>query len=255
MTISATSRGLLFGTAAESYERFRLGYPDEVVDRTLSYAGRHVANAVEVGAGTGKATRAFASRGIKVRALEPDQDMFTVLERETLGMPVEPVLSAFEQYDGPRVDLVYAGVLWQGADPWTRWCHAADLLVEGGVVALFGSPTRIADAEVRAAVEGARRMTFEDDTFGGPDGDSANGRRWPKHELDESGLFKDVEHHLLAREVVLPQKEYVGYLSTVSAYLDLPLDESQDVLRRIADVVPEQVRLDLSVHLHLARRA
>src|ERR1700709_1053968 len=127
---SATSRGLLRGTSAESYERFRLGYPDQVVDRTLAYAVSHVRRAVEVAAGTGKATRAFASRGVHVTALEADSDMFTVLCRETVGMPGEAVLSSFEKYDGPPVDLLYAAASWDWTDPLHSWTRAVDLLVD-----------------------------------------------------------------------------------------------------------------------------
>ncbi len=255
MTTSATPRGLLFGTAAESYERFRLGYPDEVVDRTLDYAGRPVETAVEVGAGTGKATRAFASRGIRVTALEPDQGMFTVLERETDGMPVAPVRAAFEEYAGDRTDLVYAAASWHWTDPATRWTRAADLLVEGGVVAVFGSPMKVADPDVQDAVADACRPTLDDVAFRPQEeGDSA-GRPWPAHELDGSDLFADVEDHVLAREVVVPRKEYVGYLSTLSACLQLAPVERQELLHRIAGVVPAQVRLDLAVQLFLARRA
>ena len=126
MSTSATPRGLLFGSAAESYERFRLGYPDEVVDRTLSYADRPVADALEIGAGTGKATRAFASRGIHVTALEPDPDMCTVLRREIQAMPVSPVHTRFEEYDGDRVDLVYAAAAMHWTDPATRWQRVHD---------------------------------------------------------------------------------------------------------------------------------
>jgi hypothetical protein len=53
--------------------------------------------------------------------------------------------------------------------------------------------------------------------------------------------------------VLVPQREFVGYLSTVSAYLLLPLALRQRALTRIADALPEQVRLDVTVHLHLAR--
>lgn len=241
--MSATPRGLVFGTIAESHERFRLGYPDEVVDRTLAYAGRDVTRAVEVGAGTGKATRAFASRGIAVTALEPDPDMFTVLQRETLGMQVEPVAVRFEEYDGPRTDLVYAAAAWHGTEPHTRWNQAAGLLVEGGVVALFNRPVRIADPAVEVSVAAACRTALRDDASGPPGGG-----------LAACGLFTDIEDHLLAREVLVSDREYIGYLSTLPAYLDLPLDERQDLLRRITDVVPAQVRLDLTVSLLLARR-
>lgn len=259
MTTSATPRGLFFGTAAESYERFRLGYPDEVVDRTLDYAGRPVGSAVEVGAGTGKATRAFASRGIRVTALEPDQGMFTVLERETDGMPVSPVRATFEEYAGEPTDLVYAAASWHWTDPATRWTRAADLLAPGGVVAVFGAPMKVADPEVQDAVAAAFRAPLDDVAFR-PAGGEAPGAgepgvaTWPASELHGSDLFADVENHVLAREVVVPQKEYVGYLSTLSVCLQLAPADREGLLRRIADVVPAQVRLDVAVRLLLARR-
>ena len=61
-----TRRALSFGAAASVYERFRPGYPDELADQVLDYAGQPVTSALEIGAGTGKATRAFAARGIEV---------------------------------------------------------------------------------------------------------------------------------------------------------------------------------------------
>jgi trans-aconitate methyltransferase len=241
---SAMSRGLRFGVAAETYERFRIGYPDEVVDRTLAYAGRPVADAVEVGAGTGKATRAFASRGVQVTALEPDPDMYAVLLRETTGMAVEPVLSDLESYDGPRVDLLYAAASWHWTDPASRLDHAARLLRPGGVLAVFGSPMNVADPEVQAAVDAVTGGTLDDPVV-----------RPTDDELRAGTGFTDVRHHVVQRRLVLPQREYVGYLSTLSAYLELPLETRQEVLRRIADVVPPQLPVDLAVGLHLARRA
>jgi len=68
-------RSLSFGSAAEQCERYRLGNPDDVVDAVLEFAGRPVHSALEIGAGTGKATHPFAARGIAVTALEPDAEM------------------------------------------------------------------------------------------------------------------------------------------------------------------------------------
>jgi hypothetical protein len=111
----------------------------------------------------------------------------------------------------------------------------------------------LVDDDQRAAVEEARRPFLTDDEIRhleGPDG-----RRWPAWELDGCDLFEDVQDLCLPREVLLPQKEYVGYLSTVSAYLQLTVRQRQDVLLRIAQVLPEQVRLDAGVRLCLARKA
>lgn len=252
---SAMSRGLLFGTAAESYERFRLGYPDEVVDRTLAYAGRRVTSAVEAGAGTGKATRAFASRGIHVVALEPDPEMFTVLERETRGMPVEPVRRDLESHVGPRTDLLYAAMSWHWVDPDRRCEVAAGLLTDGGTLAVFGGPMQLVDASVQSDVAAAVGRDVDDPAFRPPDPDLFAGRSWLDEEIRACGLFADVQHLRIPRAVVLPQREYVGYLSTLSAYLELSMEERQDVLRRITAVLPPQVTVDLGVGLHLARRA
>ena len=242
---SAPSRGLQRGTAAESFERFRLGYPDGVVDRTLAYAEIPVRSAVEVEAGTGKATRAFASRGVHVTALEPDGDMFTVLERETAGMSVEPVLSSFEKYDGPLVDLVYAAAAWDWTDPLHHWTRAVDLLVDGGVLALFSSPMRVAEPALQTTIDAvcARSDQHLQASAG-----------WLHDEMTASDLVVDVEHHVVPREVVLLQREYIGFLSTVPDYAELPMEERQDLLRRIASGLPSQVLVDATLGLHLARK-
>lgn len=248
MSGSATPRGLLFGSAAESYERYRLGYPDEVVDRVLAYAGRPVRAAVEVGAGTGKATRAFASHGVHVTAVEPDEEMCSVLRRETVAMPVTVVQSPFEEYAGEPVDLVYAAAAMHWIDERTRWRRVRDLLVDGGVTAVFGRAMKLADEELEQAAAEAERAVFID-------ADSRQGlRNEPDNGLAASGLFVDVMNHRVELESVLPQREYVGYLSTVSAYLLLPPADRQELLQRVADLLPEEVRVDVGVGMTMGRR-
>jgi hypothetical protein len=89
-------RGLLFGSVAEGYERYRLGYPKELVDTVLRYAEGPVGAALEVGAGTGKATlRGPWHRGHCARTRA---DMANVLVRVTQGLPVRPVVTTFEHF-------------------------------------------------------------------------------------------------------------------------------------------------------------
>jgi SAM-dependent methyltransferase len=247
MTTSATPGRAVLGTAAESHERFRPGYPDEVVDRTLAFARRRVAGAVEIGAGTGKAARAFASRGVRVTALESDPEMFAVLQRETLGMQVEPVPCGLEEYDGPQPDLVYAATSWHRTDPRTRCVRAAGLLPGGGVLAVFGSTVEVIDPRVRATVERLAAPYQGDDA-------GVDLSREVRHELGSCGLFTGTREHVVVRRVLRPQREYVGYLSTVAGYLMLPLESRQRVLHLLAEILPAQVPLELTFRLHLARR-
>jgi trans-aconitate methyltransferase len=106
--LGMSSRALSFGVKAGAYERFRPGYPVELVDVVMTYAGRPVLTALEIGAGTGKATRLFAQRGITVTATEPDGAMLAEL-RKHAPANVRTVQAAFEDLrPGEIYGLVYA---------------------------------------------------------------------------------------------------------------------------------------------------
>jgi SAM-dependent methyltransferase len=250
-----TTRALSFGAAAEAYERFRPGYPDELVDRVLAYAGRPVRTALEIGAGTGKATRAFAARGIAVTATEPDAAMLRELRRH-VPPGVVAVRAAFEDLALTRAhDLVFAAASLHWTDPAERWSRMAALVEPGGVFASCGGPFRLADPAVDAAVRSARAPFLQDDDVPSPDGTPAEAAmQWPGTELERCAWFTDVEQSVVERRLTLTAADYTGYLSTVSAYLQLDGRAREEVFARILRVLPEQVTVDADITLHLARR-
>jgi len=241
-------RGLSFGSIADQYERYRLDYADEVVDAVQRYAGRPLRFALEVGAGTGKATRLFAARGIHVTALEPDADMAHVLQRTSRGLPAAPVVTTFEQFEtARRFDLVYAAAAWHWTDPATRWARAVELLVPGGVLALFGSPAELADPVLAAAVHEIEKQVL-------PDDDPAVIHPWSIEEMATAAGLIDSAQRELARVVTTTSADVVGRLATVSAYLMLSPEARAEALRRIEAVLPDDVDIDATVQLSLARR-
>ena len=250
-----SSRALSFGSAASDYERFRPAYPAAVVDEVLAYAGRAVASALEIGAGTGKATRVFAARDIAVTATEPDAAMLAVLGRHVPDS-VRTVRATFE--DVPmttRYDLVYAAAALHWTRPEGRWERVASLLVPGGVFASFGGPVRLADPALEEALCSAREPYLPDDEVPSPDGTPADSPlQWPGSELEASEWFDDVRQVLVERRSTVPAVDFVGLLSTVSAYLELDPDVRDTVLRRIHGVLPDRVAVAADITLHLARR-
>ncbi|MEU0152034.1 hypothetical protein [Micromonospora fulviviridis] len=50
--LDMSDRALSFGAMAEAYERFRPGYPAALFDTVMTYAGRPVRTALEIGAET-----------------------------------------------------------------------------------------------------------------------------------------------------------------------------------------------------------
>lgn len=74
-----------FTGLADLYARCRPGYPPEVVDFILARCGLQPGSVlIDVGSGTGIASRLFARRGLQVIGIEPNPDMRKRAEAEAL---------------------------------------------------------------------------------------------------------------------------------------------------------------------------
>ena len=248
-------RALGFGMVAEAYERFRPGYPVELFEVVMTYAGRPVRMALEIGAGTGKATRLFAQRGITVTATEPDGLMLAEL-RKHVPANVKTVQAAFEDLrPGGSYGLVYAAAALHWTNPEGRWSRMATLLEPGGVFASFGGPFQLVDPVVEEAVRAARAPFLESDEVPSPDGTPAGqDMQWPGTELQRSEWFTDVQQSVIERRVTMSSRSYISHLSTISAYLELPAAEQEQVYSRIMQVLPDWVEIAADITVHLARR-
>jgi SAM-dependent methyltransferase len=248
-------RALSFGAVAAAYERFRPAYPVELFDTVMNYASQPIRSALEIGAGTGKATRLFAQGGITVTATEPDPAMLAELRMNTPAT-VTTVQAALEDLRLEETyQLVYAAAALHWTNPASRWSRIAALLEPGGVFASFGGPVHLADPDVDEAVRAARAPFLESDDVASPDGTPAGQlMQWPGSELQRSGWFTDVQQSMIERRLTMSADLYVGHLSTVSAYLQLPTPEQHQVYGRIMQVLPAEVEVVADIAVHLARR-
>ncbi|SEL99419.1 class I SAM-dependent methyltransferase [Streptacidiphilus jiangxiensis] len=253
--MSASTRALSFGAIAHAYEEFRPGYPDELVELVLTFAGRRVRTALEIGAGTGKATRLFAAHGVEVTATDPDAAMLAELSK-AVPAHVRTVQAAFEDLQpGRTYDVVYAAASLHWTRPEERWARVAALLEPDGVVACFGGPVQLADPAVEESVRAARAPYLESDDIPSPDGTAPEAEmQWPGTELQHSDLFTDVRQSVIERRLTMSAADYVGYLSTVSAYLQLPEPTRHQAFAAITRALPATVEIAADITAHLARR-
>jgi SAM-dependent methyltransferase len=227
----------------------------ELFDVVMTYAAQPVRTALEIGAGTGKATRLFAQQGVAVTATDPDRAMLAEL-RQHVPTDVTTVQAAFEDLPpSGSYDLVYAAAALHWTNPHGRWKRMAAMLAPGGVFASFGGPTSLADPAVAEAVQAARQPFLETDDVPSPDGTPPEqDMQWPGTELQRSEYFTDVQQAVIGRRFTMSAAGYVGLLSTVSAYLELPASDRQEVYRRILRVLPATVQISADITVHLARR-
>jgi SAM-dependent methyltransferase len=242
---------------AEQYDLIRPGYPDDLVTAVLAHCGGAGVTALEAGAGTGKATRAFAAQGLRIAAVEPDPAMAGILAASCAGYSgVTVVVSAFEDHvPAEPAGLLFSAQAWHWMDPEVRWARAAAALAPGGSLALFWNLDRIADDRVQAEVTAAHQAVtphIEWDTNAVP-GDGLLDR-WPATELAGIAAFTGLEAHLYRWERLLTRRQYLDYLATHSPYLLLEEPVRTELFARIGEALPGQVVLAEDTVLYLARR-
>src|ERR687894_332937 len=102
----------VFDEVPELYDRVRPGYPDELFADLVAITGiGDDASVLEVGCGTGLATRSLARLGGAVTAVEPGAGMAALARRRLAALHnVEVESSTFEEWDdrGRRFDVLVA---------------------------------------------------------------------------------------------------------------------------------------------------
>ncbi|KPC81947.1 MULTISPECIES: class I SAM-dependent methyltransferase [Streptomyces] len=150
-------RALSFDSAAALYAAARPGYPTALLDAVEELAGRPLSGsrAVDVGAGTGIATRLLHERGARVTAVEPGPGMAGELHRT---LPSVPVVRG----DGNRLplaaasaDLITYAQSWHWTDPDRALPEALRVLRPGGALALWWN---VSDYAVPWVVDQAERL-------------------------------------------------------------------------------------------------
>ncbi|MEY9963357.1 hypothetical protein ABIA33_001390 [Streptacidiphilus sp. MAP12-16] len=234
------ARSKVFGEVAELYDAARPGYADAMVTEVLAYAALGGRAAVEVGAGTGKATVPFAALGIPLVCVEPDARMAGVLRRNTADCPnVQVEVGDFERWQpgGRHYGLLFAASAWNFLDRDRRWdlVHAA--LAPGGAVALVRNPHGIHDAGLRAelarigdrhGITGSPHRFLARDLSGDEPGnwDPA----WPDTECRQDGRFTDLRSVRFRQDLRYDTDRYLGHLASLSAYRILPDDDREQAI-------------------------
>lgn len=129
MTEMATS----FGAATGAYEAGRPSYPTDAVAWLLEPG---VVDVVDVGAGTGKLTRALVGHGRRVTAVDPDPAMLEVLAAALPEVVTCVGTGESLPLDDASADLVTLGQAWHWVDPVAGSAEIGRVLRPGGTLGL-----------------------------------------------------------------------------------------------------------------------
>ena len=232
-------RRLTFGAHADEYERARPEWPEAAARWLVPEDAELV---VELGAGTGKLTRAVAALGVRVVAVEPDPRMLVVLR----GLDLDGVEGSAEAipFDASTADAVVGGSSfhWFELEAALREIHR--VLRPGGRLG-FGWNHRDdrhpAIARMSKAVYAAQARA---------PGPRWRGRDWAA-DVTAGGLFHDVEHVLFEHVHELPREALDDHLMSYSGVAALPEEERRQVSAEVADILDTDPSVSDGVTLRL----
>jgi SAM-dependent methyltransferase len=258
----------VFDRAAAAYDRLRPAYPAAVYDAIARLSGIPLtgASVVEVGAGTGIATRGLRARGAHVVAVDLSLAMLRVQgvqgvqgvqdAQDAQDVTADRVVARGERLplrDGV-VDLVCAATAWHWVEAAAGVAEAVRVLRRGGALALWWNTLANRDASWVRAREDALRQR----------GTSWTGCYADDHALTEldadllaTRRFAAVERQDTRWERTVPIAAHLAELATHSpvirlgAGIDDYLAEQRFVLER--EFSDGLIREQYLCHLHVAR--
>jgi SAM-dependent methyltransferase len=253
---------LVFGQVAERYDRVRPAYPNALVDEVIALTGG--GRALEVGAGTGKATVMFAQRGVAVDAVEPSAEMASIARRRCADLPGVTIAETdFEDWHGDRhaFALVFSAQAWHWVSPDIKYVRAREALADGGLLAVFWNRPDWGRCEMRDELADAYHRTAPD--FGRDPGPMHPGSeiapdRWEDWDAEiaaAAGLV-DPQTRFYEWNAEYTAQRYVDLIATTHDHI-LLADATRDaLLEAVGDVIERHggsLSLPLITKLCLAR--
>jgi SAM-dependent methyltransferase len=211
---SRAQRASSFGRVADEYERGRPGYPPEAIDWLLGPAQLDV---LDLGAGTGKLTRALLDAGHRVIAVEPLQEMRAIL---TATLPAAYALAGTAEQlplEDASVDAVTVGAAFHWFDERAALAEIARVLRPPGVLGLLGNAFDVSPQWVARVRE-----------ILGPPAIQRPGH-WPSVE-DLHDRFEDVDDDEFPHQQRIDRAGLRDLASSRSSLATMPADQREDVL-------------------------
>lgn len=130
-----------FDSAATLYDSRRPGYPQALINDVIQLSRiPHQGNILEIGCGTGQATKPFADFGYRLICLELGMQLADTAKRKFQNYDnVTIIAEPFESWDpgSQKYHLIIAATSFHWLDPAIRYIKAAQILYRDGALAVF----------------------------------------------------------------------------------------------------------------------
>lgn len=251
----------IFNEVADIYEKYRPQYVPALFKTLIDYANIDGKSfALEVGIGTGQATRPILETGCQVTAIELGDKLADYSRnkfREYNNLDIKNI--PFEEYEGDQdsFDLIYSATAFHWIPVELGFPKLFNLLKPGGAIALFWNRAFVGkeDDPLHQAIQQIYTELRPDSTY------KVLRYETKRYESTISNIltygFTDLEFRLLHNERQFDAEEYIALLQTYSDHAMLPKDlknEFEDSVKEVILAHGNELHVYDTIEFYLARK-
>ena len=249
----------LFDGGVKEYDKFRPNYPEELFEDIIKYSKIDEESALlEIGCGTGQATKSFLDRNFNVLAVEMGENLANFVKKKFKNYPNFLVTNqdymSFELKEN-ICDLVFAATSFHWLPKEMALSKIKSELKVGGTLAVFcnhpypnrlDDETNVKNREVYAKHRGEKVLK----EFSLEDTESFTA------DLKKAG-FINVTSKIYKRVRTLSTEEYIGLIKTYSDHMALSKKEQkafENDMRKAVNSVGGKINIYDTIDLYLAKK-
>ena len=231
-----------FDAVAELYDRYRPGYPEEVIEQIIADSGLSKGGKIlEIGCGTGIATQLFAQRGYSILGIEQGANLAALAREKLRRHPrVSIIVSTFEKWPpiGKAFDLVFSAQAFHWIDKKIGYAKTAYVLKDSGSLALLWNMYPNPQGEIFEALNVVYREFAPEINNPGILSYQAVAKQ-RESEINHSGYFAPAKVNYYPWSERYNVQEYLGLLNTYSDHLRLSEVHRKRLFKAVAEVIEQ----------------
>ncbi len=254
-----------FNTNAETYEKIRPGYVDELYNDIFEMIDINKdSNVIEIGIGGGQATLPILKTNCKLTAVEYGENLANVCNEKFKNYPnFSTVVGKFEDvyFEDNSFDLIYSASAFHWIPEEIGYKKVYDMLKSGGVFARFSNAPYLdkGNEDLSNEIQNIYKKYYY----------NFYNKKYeePKEYTDEDAIvrakiatkygFIDIDYRLYKRTRTFNANEYIKLLSTYSDHIAIDEDIRDEFFKQIEIAINQfggSINIYDTINLQLARK-
>lgn len=249
-----------FDEFARSYHNIRPGYPLQMYKdiRTVCKIDK-CSRLLEIGAGSGNATKHLAHWGCEITAIEPGQNLLKIAREEIAGFPnVRFVNDIFESFESEApFDILFSATAFHWINPNEKYVKTDALLKNDGYLILAWNSFCQSDSNAAAAIDNIYKVTFPDKkNSGDPNLRTLSRISAREQEILSTGMFFFVFLQRYITHFEYKPDDYALLMNTFPNVINLNQKKRKTFLQKISETVAQYgtITVPILTNLYICKK-